>query len=48
MLATGPGLMTAFEREFAAYVAAGETAWETVLVAASAWLRPATHAMACA
>lgn len=39
---------TAFERDFAAYVAACETTWEGVLVAASAWLRPATQAIACA
>ena len=45
----GPSIdWTAFERDFAAYVAACETAWEGVLVAASAWLRPATQAIASA
>ena len=45
----GPSIdWTAFERDFAAYVAACETTWERVLVATSAWLRPATQTIACA
>jgi hypothetical protein len=45
----GPSIdWTVFEREFAAYVAACERLREGVLVAVSAALRPATHAIACA
>jgi hypothetical protein len=45
----GPSIdWTAFEREFAAYVAACDRVREGVLVAVSAALRPATHALACA
>lgn len=45
----GPSIdWTVFEREFAAYVAACERLREGVLVAASAVLRPATHAIASA
>ncbi len=45
----GPAIdWTAFEREFAAYVAACERMSEGVLAALSAALRPPTQAMACA
>jgi hypothetical protein len=45
----GPSIdWTVFEREFAAYVAACERLREGVLVAVSAALRPATHAIASA
>jgi hypothetical protein len=47
--AGGPAIdWTAFERDFAAYVAACERLREGVLVAVSAVLRPATHAIASA
>jgi hypothetical protein len=45
----GPSIdWTVFEREFAAYVAACDRVREGVLVALSAALRPATHALASA
>ena len=45
----GPSIdWTAFERDFGAYVAACERLREGVLVALSAALRPATHAIASA
>jgi len=42
------GFAAAFEREFAAYVAACERVCEGALVAVSAALRPATQALASA